>query len=64
LRYSDFGDLLAQILQFQFQRALCQIAGQTGPLYRCSIYGNKEAGARLNRMLEMGASRQRARWKR
>ena len=26
-------------------------------LYQCSIYGNKEAGARLKKMLEMGQSR-------
>jgi peptidyl-dipeptidase A len=48
---------LAHILQFQFHRALCQAAGQTGPLNRCSIYGSKEAGRRLQRMLEMGVSR-------
>lgn len=48
---------LAHILQFQFHRALCRVAGQTGPLHRCSIYGNKEAGQRLQRMLEMGLSR-------
>ena len=48
---------LADILQFQFHRALARIAGCTGPLNRCSIYGNLEAGKRLNAMLEMGASR-------
>jgi peptidyl-dipeptidase A len=48
---------LADILQFQFHRALSQTAGCTGPLNRCSIYGNKEAGAKLNSMLEMGLSR-------
>jgi peptidyl-dipeptidase A len=48
---------LADILQFQLHRGLCQAVGQTGPLHRCSIYGNKEAGARLIEMLEMGASR-------
>ncbi len=48
---------MARILQFQFHRSLCQTAGYEGPLNRCSIYGNKEAGARLNRMLEMGQSR-------
>ena len=36
---------LAYILQFQFHRALCKEAGYTGPLHRCSIYGNKQAGA-------------------
>jgi peptidyl-dipeptidase A len=48
---------LARVYQFQFQRALCQIAGETGPLHRCSIYGNKTAGARLNQMLALGQSK-------
>ena len=48
---------LAAIYQFQFHRALCRAAGYTGPLHRCSIYGNKVAGDRLKRMLEMGQSR-------
>jgi peptidyl-dipeptidase A len=48
---------LADILQFQFHRALCREAGYKGPLNRCSIYNNKAAGARLNKMLEMGQSR-------
>ncbi len=48
---------LADILQFQFHRALAKIAGCTTPLHRCSIYESKEAGQRLNAMLEMGLSR-------
>lgn len=48
---------LAHILQFQFHRELCNIAGETGPLHRCSIYNNKEAGAKLAAMLEMGNSK-------
>jgi peptidyl-dipeptidase A len=48
---------LARIYQYQFQRALCKIAGYEGPLHRCSIYGNKAAGARLNEMLALGASK-------
>jgi peptidyl-dipeptidase A len=48
---------LAHILQFQFHRALCKAAGQAGPLHRCSIYGDKEAGRRLQAMLAMGLSR-------
>jgi peptidyl-dipeptidase A len=48
---------LARILQFQFQRALCREAGYSGPLHRCSIYGNRAAGDRLNRMLSLGASK-------
>ncbi len=48
---------LADILQFQFHRALAQAAGCTEPLNRCSIYGNKAAGDRLSAMLSMGTSR-------
>ena len=48
---------LAQVLQFQFHRALAKAAGCTAPLHRCSIYGNAEAGRRLKAMLAMGASR-------
>jgi len=48
---------LADILQFQFHRALSKTAGCTGPLNRCSIYDNKEAGRKLNAMLEMGQSK-------
>ena len=48
---------LADILQFQFHRALAKTAGCTEPLNRCSIYDNKEAGAHLAEMLEMGLSR-------
>ncbi|HWH22657.1 MAG TPA: M2 family metallopeptidase [Allosphingosinicella sp.] len=48
---------LARILQFQFYKAACDMAGWKGPLHRCSFYGNKEVGRRLNEMLEMGASR-------
>lgn len=48
---------LARILQFQFHRSLCEIAGDEGPIHRCSIYGSKQAGERLNAMLEMGRSK-------
>jgi len=48
---------LADILQFQFHRALAKIAGCTGPLNRCSVYQNQEAGRRFAAMLEMGQSR-------
>ena len=48
---------LARVLQFQFHRSLCEIAGEEGPIHRCSIYGNKQAGKRLNAMLEMGRSK-------
>ena len=48
---------LARILQFQFYKAACDIAGWQGPLHRCSFYGNRDVGRRLNEMLAMGASR-------
>ena len=47
----------AAILQFQFHRALCREAGFNGPLYQCSIYGNKKAGEKLKQMLAMGLSK-------
>lgn len=48
---------LARILQFQFYKAACDEAGWEGPLHRCSFYGNKDVGAKLNAMLELGASK-------
>ena len=48
---------LADILQFQFHRAMAR-AGRMhrAALHRCSIYGSKAAGERLNAMLAMGQS--------
>ena len=48
---------LARVLQFQFYRALCREAGYTGPLHRCSFFGSKAAGEKLEKMLEAGQSR-------
>jgi peptidyl-dipeptidase A len=48
---------LARLLQFQFYQAACKQSGWTGPLHRCSFYGNKEVGAKLNAMLAMGQSK-------
>ena len=48
---------LAHILQFQFYRALCTEAGFKGPLHQCTFFGDKQAGAKLNAMLEMGMSK-------
>lgn len=48
---------LARLLQFQFYEAACRQAGWTGPLHRCSFYGNKDVGRRFHAMLEMGASK-------
>ncbi|MDB5696413.1 MAG: peptidase family protein [Sphingomonas bacterium] len=48
---------LARVLQFQFYKTACAQAGWTGPLHRCSFFGNKEVGAKLNAMLELGQSK-------
>jgi peptidyl-dipeptidase A len=48
---------LAHILQFQFHRALCKTVGYEGPLNRCTLHGDRKAGAKLEAMLKMGASR-------
>lgn len=48
---------LSFVLQFQFHKAACDQAGWTGPLHRCSIYGNKAVGEKFNAMLEMGSSK-------
>jgi peptidyl-dipeptidase A len=48
---------LAHLLQFQFHRALCREAGYSGPLNRCSIYGNRQAGAKFQQMLAMGKAK-------
>jgi peptidyl-dipeptidase A len=48
---------LSFVMQFQFHRALCREAGYTGPLHRCSIYGNRKAGEKFSAMLAAGASR-------
>ena len=48
---------LARILQFQFQRSLCQIAGHEGDLASCSIFGNTAAGERFHAMMASGQSK-------
>jgi peptidyl-dipeptidase A len=47
---------LSFILQFQFHKALCAAAGQTGPFNECSIFGSAAAGERYAQMLALGAS--------
>ena len=47
---------LSFIMQFQFQKALCDAAGFKGPLADCSIYGNETAGRKFGAMLSKGAS--------
>jgi peptidyl-dipeptidase A len=48
---------IARILQFQFHKAACEMAGWEGPLHRCTVYGSKEVGERFNAMLELGSSK-------
>lgn len=47
----------ARVLQFQFHRALCRQIGFQGPMHRCSLYGDTEAGERIRAMMSMGRSR-------
>ena len=49
--------VLAQVLQYQFHRAMCRIARKDGPIHECSIHGDREVGRRFGAMLAMGASR-------
>lgn len=48
---------LARVYQFQFHRAMCRAAGYTGSLNRCSVFGSKAAGDKLESMLELGQSK-------
>ena len=48
---------LANVLEFQFHRALAKTAGCTAPLHRCSIYDNRAAGDRLQATLAIGLSK-------
>ena len=47
---------LARVYQFQFYKAMCDASGYKGPLNRCSFYGSKAAGDKLNAMLAAGQS--------
>jgi peptidyl-dipeptidase A len=47
---------LSFILQFQLHKALCEAAGNQGPLHECSIFGNAEAGRRYGEMMALGSS--------
>nr|XP_049694506.1 angiotensin-converting enzyme isoform X2 [Helicoverpa armigera] len=54
---------ISYIIQFQFHRSLCQLAGEytTGDenklLSNCDIYKSKEAGNALGKMLQLGSSK-------
>ena len=47
---------LARVYQFQFYKAMCDASGYKGALNRCSFYGSKAAGDKLNAMLMAGQS--------
>ena len=47
---------LARIYQFQFYKAMCDASGYHGLLNRCSFYGSKAAGDKLETMLAAGQS--------
>ncbi|KAK4882077.1 hypothetical protein RN001_005396 [Aquatica leii] len=54
---------ISYVIQFQFHRAACEIAGEydpndlTKPLHKCDIYQNTKAGNAIGKMLQMGSSR-------
>ncbi|KAL4710785.1 hypothetical protein ACJJTC_009334 [Scirpophaga incertulas] len=54
---------VSYIVQFQFHRALCQLADQFSPgdtnklLYNCDIYKSEKAGNALGDMLQLGSSK-------
>ena len=48
---------LARILQFQFYKAACAQVKWKGPLHRCTFFGDKRVGEKLNAMLELGTSK-------
>lgn len=47
---------VAHIIQFSFHKSLCQVAQPNVPLHKCDIDGNKDAGAKLGSMLQLGSS--------
>ncbi|XP_064643851.1 angiotensin-converting enzyme-like isoform X1 [Lineus longissimus] len=48
---------VSYVIQFQFHKALCAAANQTGPLHKCDIYRSKAAGDKLGAMLQLGSSK-------
>merc|ERR1712226_215972 len=47
---------VSHILQFQFQKSLCDAAGHDGPLHRCDIYRSTDAGKLIGDMMKLGSS--------
>lgn len=61
--YQYVAYFVAHILEFQFHKALCLVAGQyepnnpDKPLHKCDIDGSAEAGKRLRDGLSLGLSK-------
>ena len=47
LAYFSIRYFISSVLQFQFHKAACKLAGVEGPLHQCSIYQSKEAGKKI-----------------
>ncbi|KAL2078213.1 hypothetical protein ACEWY4_025898 [Coilia grayii] len=45
------------VVQFQFHKALCEAAGQTGKLHTCDIYRSTAAGKKLGDAMKLGFSK-------
>ena len=45
--YTSHRYFVSAILQFQFHKAACEAAQFEEPLFKCSIYQSKEAGAKI-----------------
>jgi peptidyl-dipeptidase A len=54
---SQATSLITEILGFQFYQSLCEAAGNKNTLSRCSFYGSKKVGKKLQAMFELGSSR-------
>ncbi|XP_030025566.2 angiotensin-converting enzyme isoform X1 [Manduca sexta] len=48
--------LVSHVLEFQILLSLCKRTNHTGPLHKCSIYDQKEAGKLLSDGMALGAS--------
>jgi peptidyl-dipeptidase A len=48
--------LIAKILGFQFQKAMCEATGSDIVRHRCSVYQSKEVGERMQAMFKLGGS--------
>ncbi|CAG5117197.1 unnamed protein product, partial [Candidula unifasciata] len=47
---------ISTILQFQIYKRLCNIAQHKGPLHKCNLKNNIEAGDKLRAMMKLGSS--------